>query len=59
MAKCENCGKKTMSGNHVSFSQKHTKRQWKPNIQKTTIFKDGRLKKVKLCSRCIRTASKA
>jgi large subunit ribosomal protein L28 len=59
MAKCEICGKKPMSGNNVSFSQRHTKRQWKPNIQKTTIFKDGKLRKVKICSRCLRTESKA
>jgi large subunit ribosomal protein L28 len=59
MAKCEVCGKKPMSGNNVSFSQRHTKRQWKPNIQKTTIVKNGRLQKVKICSRCLRTAIKA
>lgn len=59
MAKCEICGKKPMSGNNVSFSQRHTKRKWKPNIQKATIFMDGQLKKVKVCSRCLRTATKA
>jgi large subunit ribosomal protein L28 len=59
MARCEVCGKKSMSGHNVSFSQRHTKRQWKPNIQKATIFKDGQLKKVKICSRCLRTATKA
>jgi large subunit ribosomal protein L28 len=59
MAKCAVCGKKPMSGHNVSFSQRHTKRQWKPNIQKTTIFKDGKPQKVKVCSRCLRTATKA
>lgn len=59
MAKCEICGKKPLSGNNVSFSQRHTKRQWKPNVQKTTLLKDGRLQKVKICSRCLRTYSKA
>jgi large subunit ribosomal protein L28 len=59
MAKCEICGKKPMSGHHVSFSQRHTKRQWKPNIQKTIIMKNGRLQKVKICSRCLRTAAKS
>ncbi len=58
MAKCEVCGKKPLSGNNVSFSQRHTKRKWKPNIQKATIFKDGQLTKVKVCSRCLRTATK-
>jgi len=59
MAKCDVCGKKPLSGNNVSFSQRHTKRKWKPNIQKTTIFKDGRAQKVKICSRCLRTEAKA
>ena len=59
MAKCEICGKKPMTGHNVSHSMRHTKRQWKPNIQKVTIVKDGRLRKVKICSRCLRTAVKA
>ena len=58
MAKCEVCGKHPMSGHHVSFSQHHTKRKWKVNIQKTTIYVGGKLKKVKICSRCLRTSSK-
>jgi len=59
MAKCEVCGKKPMTGHNVSFSQKRTKRQWKPNIQKATIYVKGKAKKVKICSRCLRTAAKA
>jgi large subunit ribosomal protein L28 len=59
MAKCDNCGKKPMSGNSVSHSMRHTKRQWKPNIQTVTIFEDGQPRKVKLCSRCLRTAAKS
>jgi large subunit ribosomal protein L28 len=58
MAQCSICGKKPMTGHHVSFSQKKTKRKWKPNLQKTTIFKDGKAVKVKVCSRCLRTAAK-
>ena len=58
MAKCEICGKKPMSGHNVSHSMRHTKRQWKPNIQKVTIIKDGQARKVKVCSRCLRTAVK-
>jgi large subunit ribosomal protein L28 len=58
MAKCEICGKKPMSGHNVSHSMRHTKRQWKPNIQKVTLMMDGKLRKVKVCSRCLRTAAK-
>jgi len=59
MAKCEMCHKKTMSGHNVSHSMRRTKRQWKPNIQKVTVFKNGQARKMKLCSRCLRTAVKS
>lgn len=59
MAKCEMCGKKPMTGHKVSHSMHHTKRQWRPNIQKTTIYEDGHPHQIKVCSRCLRTAVKA
>lgn len=59
MAKCEVCGKVPMSGYNVSHSMRHTKRKWKPNVQKVSIFKDGKLEKIKLCSRCLRNLSKS
>lgn len=58
MAVCEMCGKKPMTGNNVSFSQRHTKRQFKPNIQKTKILRDGKLVSVKVCTKCLKTLSK-
>jgi large subunit ribosomal protein L28 len=58
MAKCENCGKSPSFGHNVSHSNVRTKRQWKPNIQKVTVYKDGRPQRVKLCTRCIRTMNK-
>ncbi len=59
MAKCEICGKKPMSGHNVSHSMRHTKRKWKPNIQKVTFYKQGKARKMKVCSRCLRTAAKS
>ncbi len=58
MAKCELCGKKPMSGHNVSFSQKKTKRQFKPNIQRATILEDNRKVRRYLCTRCLKTLSK-
>lgn len=58
MAKCEQCGKKPMSGNNVSFSQKKTKRRFKPNIQRVTVYEGGLPIRKKLCTRCIRTLAK-
>ncbi len=59
MAKCENCGKKPLFGNNVSFSQKKTRRQFRPNIQRTTMLEGGRMVKRYLCTRCLKTASKS
>jgi len=55
---CERCGKKPMTGNKVSFSQRHSKRQFKPNIQKTKILTNGQLVSIKLCTKCLKTLSK-
>lgn len=58
MAKCEKCGKTPSFGHNVSHSNVRTKRQWKPNIQKVTVYTDGSPKRMKLCTRCIRTLNK-
>jgi large subunit ribosomal protein L28 len=59
MAKCEMCGKAPSFGHNVSHSMVRTKRQWKPNIQRVTVYKDGRPQRMKLCTRCLRTWNKA
>jgi len=59
MAKCDMCGKGPSFGHNVSHSNVHTKRQWKPNIQKVTVYKDGQPQKLKLCTRCLRTMAKS
>jgi large subunit ribosomal protein L28 len=59
MAKCEICGKTPSFGHSVSHSNVRTKRQWKPNIQKVTVYKDGEPRRMKLCTRCLRNLSKA
>lgn len=58
MAKCEICGKKPMFGHKVSHSKRHTKRQFKPNIQKTNVMRNGRMVPVKVCNNCLRTLAK-
>ena len=58
MAKCEVCGKGPMSGHNVSFSQRKTKRQFRPNIQKTTVYQDGRRVRRSVCTRCLKSMAK-
>jgi large subunit ribosomal protein L28 len=59
MAKCEICGKSPSFGHSVSHSNVRTKRQWKPNIQKITVYKEGRPQRVQVCTRCLRTMHKS
>ena len=59
MAKCEICGKTPSFGHSVSHSAVKSKRQWKPNIQQVTIHKDGKARRIKVCTRCLRTLNKA
>lgn len=59
MAKCDVCGKGPQFGHNVSFSMKHTKRQFKPNIQKATFFEDGKKVRKYICTRCLKTHSKS
>lgn len=56
---CEVCGKKVAFGHNVSFSKKRTNRMFRPNIQKTTVMRAGRLVSIRACTRCIRTLSKS
>lgn len=51
---CEICGKGKMTGNHVSFSNKRVKRSFKPNLRKVKANINGSIKKVKVCSKCLK-----
>lgn len=54
---CEVCGKGMMSGNNVSHSHVKTKRKWKPNIQRVRALVKGEVKRVNVCTRCLRSSS--
>ena len=58
MAKCEICGKGRQFGHNRPFSMKATNRDWKPNIQKVTVMVYGRPRKMRVCTRCLRTMNK-
>jgi large subunit ribosomal protein L28 len=59
MAKCEICGKSPQFGHNVSHSKKATKRQFKPNIQRVRVEMDGRVRRMQVCARCLRTLNKS
>ena len=53
--KCGICGKGTLSGNNVSHSNIKTKTKWMPNLQTVRAKVDGTVKKIQVCTRCIRS----
>jgi large subunit ribosomal protein L28 len=55
---CDITGKGKQYGNNVSFSQRHTKKVWKPNLQTKTIVIDGKKTKLKISTQAIRTLKK-
>ena len=59
MAKCEMCGKSPQFGHNVSHSKRATKRQFKPNIQRVRVEINGQMRRVHLCTRCLRTLNKS
>ncbi len=58
MQVCDLTGKGKQYGNNVSFSQRHTKKVWKPNLQTKTVIVDGKKVKMKLSTEAIRTLKK-
>ena len=58
MAVCEISGKGKMYGHNVSFSQRKTRKVFKPNVQKKTLIIDSQKLKVNLATSTLRTLKK-
>jgi large subunit ribosomal protein L28 len=58
MAQCAICGKTARSGNNVSFSNRKTKRRFRPNLQRVTVMENERLVRKVVCAKCIKTLVK-
>jgi len=55
---CDVTGKGKQYGSNVSFSQRHTKKVWKPNLQNKTVMVDGKKVKLRISTQAIRTLKK-
>jgi len=53
--KCEICGKGPQFGNTISHAHNVTKRRWNPNLQKVRVLINGSVKRIKICTRCLRS----
>lgn len=52
---CDLCQKKRASGNNVSHANNKTKRVFNPNIQTVRAIVDGAHKRIRVCTRCLRS----
>ena len=52
---CEICGKKRSVGNNVSHANNKTRRTWKPNLQPVRANLAGTVRRILVCTRCLRS----
>jgi large subunit ribosomal protein L28 len=56
MAKvCEVCGKRPVVGRNVSHAHNVTARRFEPNLQKVRALVNGGVKRLRVCTRCLRS----
>lgn len=53
---CERCGKRTIFGRNVSHAHNVSPRRYLPNLQSVRVrIPGGNSRRMRLCTRCIRT----
>ncbi|MDP3940134.1 MAG: 50S ribosomal protein L28 [Deltaproteobacteria bacterium] len=52
---CEICGKGPSFGNNVSHSNNRTRRRWDANVQRVKAIRNGTVKRIRACTRCLRS----
>ena len=54
---CQVCEKGTMSGHKVSHSNRKSNRIWAPNVQKVRVMDKGTVRRLNVCTRCLRSGN--
>jgi large subunit ribosomal protein L28 len=57
--RCEICGKGPMSGHRVSHAHNVTHRRFNPNLQRLRAVVNGVQRRVRVCTRCLRSGKVA
>ncbi len=52
---CELCGKGPMYGHNISHAHNLTRKVWYPNLQRVRVKVRGGAKRMRVCTRCIRS----
>ena len=51
---CDFCGQHAVAGRSIRHSHRTVARKFKPNIQRVTVYVDGRAVKKNVCTRCLK-----
>ena len=54
---CDICGKGVQHGQNVSHAHNVTKRRWEVNLQTVSAIVQGKPKRIRACTRCIRSGA--
>ncbi|TFH58023.1 MAG: 50S ribosomal protein L28 [Gemmatimonadales bacterium] len=54
---CKICGKGPRFGNQVSHAHNISQRVWQPNLQTVHVALKGARKRIRVCTRCIRSGA--
>jgi len=52
---CKVCGKGPRFGNQISHAHNVSQRIWYPNLQSVRVILKGARKRVRICTRCLRS----
>lgn len=53
---CECCGRRPVTGNAVSHSNRHTRRRWLVNLQNVKVdLGAGETRRMKICTKCLKS----
>ncbi len=53
--RCDVCGKGPAAGNTISHAHNVSHRTWRPNLKRVRAMVDGRVARIKVCTRCLRS----
>ena len=54
---CDVCGKRPIFGNQISHAHNVSSRVWYPNIQKVRVVVNRTRKRLRVCTRCLRSGA--
>lgn len=54
---CDVCGKGPRYGNQISHAHNVSSRVWYPNVQKVRVMVDKTRKRMRVCTRCLRSGA--